>query len=274
MDSLKNRMLGAMQNKLGQFSVCARIAVKLRNQLDAIIASHLNDGIDMYLNGELWLIDSVAPKAKVFFDVGANTGVWSKLFLSKMPKPQKGLLFEPSPLAVRYLKSNLKLGIQENFIKIIQAAVCDQSGQMDFFMEESAGETSSLIKKHSKSQTQKITVKTTTIDSEVLNHDLGFIDFIKIDAEGYDLHVLRGAEKCLSEKNVGVIQFEYNKPWANSSSTLISAIEYLNNHGYEVYLLKKNGLYDFRYEIYGEYFRYSNFVAIAPGYLDVNPLCL
>ena len=270
MELLKSRVFGTIQ-KLGRNSACAKAAIKLRNQIDGMIAAHLNDGIDMSLDGELWLIDQVAPNAKVFIDVGANIGAWSKLFLSKIAYPQKGLLFEPSPLAVACLNDNFKPEIKKGLVEIVSAAVCEQSGTRDFFMEESAGETSSLISKHSNPQARKISVETTTIDAEVEKRKLTFIDFLKIDAEGYDLYVLRGTENCLIEKTIGVIQFEYNQPWANSSSTLISALDYLGKYDYKVYLLKQNGLYNFNYNIYGEYFHYSNFVAIAPGYLKVHP---
>jgi FkbM family methyltransferase len=272
--SFKPEIFGKMKYRLSRSSAFTKLALKMRDEMDGLIASHLNDGIDMSLNGELWLIDCVAPKAKIFVDVGANVGVWSKMFLSKMIQPGKGLLFEPSPLAVARLRSNLEKEIANNRIEIIQAAVCEQSGTMDFYMEESAGETSSLVSKHSNPQARKISVDTTSIDSEMATHGLKFVDFLKIDAEGYDLHVLKSAEECLIEKRFGVIQFEYNKPWANSSSTLLSAIEYLEKYGYVVYLLKQKGLYNFNYTTYGEYYFYSNFVAITPGYLPVTPLSL
>jgi FkbM family methyltransferase len=196
------------------------------------------------------------------------------MFLDRMAAPGKGLLFEPSPLAVARLLDNLKNELNNNLVEIVPAAVCEQTGTMDFYMEEAAGETSSLIPSHSNDLAQKICVTTTTIDAEVAKHDFKFIDFLKIDAEGYDLQVLRGSRNCLKDKVVGVIQFEYNKPWADSSSTIVNAIGYLKSYGYSVYLLKRKGLYTFDYEQYGEYFQYSNFVAIAPGYLEVAPLSL
>ena len=273
-DNLKDRLLGAMQRKLSQSSNYVRIAIKLRNQLNGIISSYLNDGIEMPSNGELWLINQIAPKARVFMDVGANTGAWAKLFLDKMSFPGKGILFEPSPLAVDCLRKNLQGELKDNLVEIIPAAVCEQAGTMDFYMEEAAGETSSLIADHSNQSARKISVATTTIDAEAARHKLAFIDFLKIDAEGYDLQVLRGAGNCLREKAIGVIQFEYNAPWVFSSSTLAHAINFLQGYGYRVYLLKQDGLHEFNYDLYGEYFRYSNFVAIAPGYLEVAPLSL
>jgi len=270
-DSLKNRLLGTIQRKLSQSSACIRIAVKLRNQLNGTISSYLNDGIELPFNGEQWLIDQVAPNARVFFDVGANTGAWSKIFLSRMTTHGKGILFEPSPLAVACLREKLQIELNTNVVEIVQAAVCQQSGYMDFYMEEEAGETSSLIASHSNQSASKISVATTMIDAEVTRLNLEFIDFLKIDAEGYDLQVLRGADICLRDKRIGVIQFEYNAPWAASGSTLASALCYLHGYGYDVYLLKHDGLHYFDYHVYGEYFRYSNFVAIAPGSLEVVP---
>ena len=67
----------------------------------------------------------------------------------------------------------------------------------------------------------------------------------------------------LSKQNIGVIQFEYGDLWATSGSTLFACIQFLNSFKYEVFLLGKNGLLEFNYDTYGDYFRYSNFVAIA-----------
>jgi hypothetical protein len=49
--------------------------LKLRNQIMATIRAGLNDGIEMEVNGERWLIERVAPDASFFIDVGANVGI-------------------------------------------------------------------------------------------------------------------------------------------------------------------------------------------------------
>jgi hypothetical protein len=164
---------------------------------------------------------------------------------------------------------------RSNRAEIIPAAVADKSGMMDFYMEASAGETSSLIRQHSNAQAKRVSVQVVTLDADLERRKIKFVDCLKIDAEGYDVHVLKGAENCLARKMIGIIQFEYNAPWAfSSSSTLIAALEYLKGCDYRVYLLKHNGLYNFDYDVYGEFFHYANFVAIAPGFLEVRPLSL
>ena len=60
------------------------------------------------------------------------------------------------------------------------------------------------------------------------------------------------------------VQFEYSHDWIPASSTLKAAMSYLESFGYEVCLLKSDGLYTLNYGWYGEYFQYSNFLAISP----------
>ena len=81
------------------------------------------------------------------------------------------------------------------------------------------------------------------------------------------MRVLRGASGLLSQQLIGVIQFEYNKPWLLTNSTLAEAYGLLESFDYSVFLLRARGLFVLDYQRYGEYFGYSNFVAVAPDRL-------
>jgi hypothetical protein len=131
-------------------------------------------------------------------------------------------------------------------------------------MEPEAGETSSLVPGFSRPTATAIKVPVTTIDHEIGKRGLGLVDFIKVDAEGFDLKVLKGAARMLRQKQIGVVQFEYNAPWAEAGSTLAEARRYLEGMGYELFLLKGDGLYSPQFQRYGEYFGYSNYVAVSP----------
>jgi FkbM family methyltransferase len=253
-----------LHRKLGVYQGATRLALLFRNQCNCVIAYHLGETADAHINGENWLTEIIAPTATTFIDVGANVGNWSDFFLSGMlnqSKQSKGLLFEPSLFAVS--KLNQRFRHIEN-IEVIEAAVSDNVGEMPFFEEPNAGETSSLVGAHSNNQAKPTQVKVTTIDEEVAKRQLGFIDFLKVDTEGYDLHVLRGASALLKNHQVGIVQFEYNAPWALAGSTLAEAYKLLEGFDYKVFLLKSNGLHVLDYSRYGEFFSYSNFVAISP----------
>src|SRR3954468_16629026 len=105
----------------------------------------------------------------------------------------------------------------------------------------------------------------TRLDPEATRLGLDHIDLLKIDAEGYDLHVLRGAQRLLKEQRIDVIQFEYGEAWPYAGSTLSAAYQLLEGAGYQVFALKGEQLVKVDYQLYGEYFRYTNFVAARPA---------
>jgi hypothetical protein len=104
----------------------------------------------------------------------------------------------------------------------------------------------------------------TTVDDEARAAGLDRVDLLKVDCEGYDLHVLRGASTLLSAEAVSAVQFEYNSYWALAGSTLADAMRYFAQFGYDVYLLRRSGLRAFDYRRFGDFFGYANFVAVAP----------
>jgi hypothetical protein len=89
---------------------------------------------------------------------------------------------------------------------------------------------------------------------------------MKIDIEGFDLYAIRGAKRLISERRVGIIQFEYNESWMGSGSTIHGATHLLKEGGLDVFLLNKGGLHTPNLGLYGEYFGLSNYVALSPAW--------
>jgi FkbM family methyltransferase len=230
--------------------------------MDAVVARHLSDGPSMEQNGEALLLDAVAPTARVLFDVGANVGAYAARFLERAPAGARAVLFEPSLGALAKLQARFS-GLPS--VEICDRACGDREGSLPFFEEEGAGETSSLVEGFSISGSRARDVALTTLDVEAERRAVGEIDLVKIDAEGYDGKVLEGARGLLGAQRIGVLQFEYNAPWARAGGTLAAALSLLSGAGYATYLLKRAGLHAFPYATYGEFFGYANFVAVSPA---------
>jgi FkbM family methyltransferase len=145
--------------------------------------------------------------------------------------------------------------------QIVEVAASDRSGQATFFEEADAGTTSSLVAGAAHLGARQREVSVRRLDVLLAEHGLESVDYLKIDAEGHDLHVLRGAGQWLSEQRVKFLQFEYNEPWLAAGSTLREALSLLDHYEYAVYLLKGQGLHRFPYDVYGDFFHYANFVA-------------
>jgi hypothetical protein len=146
-------------------------------------------------------------------------------------------------------------------VTVVEAAVSDQEGTLPFYEQADGSPTSSLISQWAEGG-QEHAVPVLTVDGEMARLGIEMLDLLKCDVEGYDLHVLKGARGALSRSAIGVVQFEYNRPWMHAGSTLQEANRFLADHGYTMFLLNGSGLCRCAVERLGELYEYLNFVAI------------
>lgn len=252
-----NRNLARVRSALARSTPVAHAAVRLRDQLHGIVVEHLGHDIDMNRNGELWILQQLAPRCRTFIDVGANVGDWTSALLAIEPNAV-GWLLEPSETAAKRLETRF---CNDSRVRIVRMAASDRSGTITFFEEPNAGHTSSVTHGFSQNATAR-TVPVTTLDEFLEAEQIETVDYLKIDAEGHDLHVLRGAARALETCSLRAVQFEYNRPWQQAGSTLADAFALLSRADYVPFLLKGQGLYRLPYNLYGEFFHYANFVAL------------
>jgi Methyltransferase FkbM domain len=106
-------------------------------------------------------------------------------------------------------------------------------------------------------------VKVDTLDLFCANNEIQIIDFLKIDVEGYELNVLRGAQETLSKNRIRLIQFEFTQ--LNSAvGVFFKELYDLLSGDYHIYRMLPRGLQ--KIEAYDpitcEIFAYQNFAAI------------
>lgn len=136
------------------------------------------------------------PRGGVVFDVGANNGVMSLYFATKVGREGHVYAFEPISQNVRIIQENARLNELEN-ITAIHAAVGDRERDVEIDLD-----TSSVSSHALGLQTRRIQHA-----AEIV---LGRFDgppptFLKIDVEGYEAAVLRGAQALLSyTPNLGI----------------------------------------------------------------------
>lgn len=249
---------------LARSRAASRAALLLRNQADGVLRAYLDEGFTP--EGVFRVLDHLAPSMHRFVDVGANAGTWTEALLVRTPSA-RGLLIEPAPSAVLHLRD--RLGDRAD---ILHAAASDTEHAEVLFFDAGPGqETSSLLTTHAGTTAHSLHVRQITLDAETARRGWKRLDLVKIDAEGYDLHVIRGMRDLLGRQAVGAVQFEYNAPWAEAGSTLAAARALLTSCGYALYLIRRDGLYTLDARRYGEYFSYSNYLAVAPE-TDVSPL--
>jgi len=93
---------------------------------------------------------------------------------------------------------------------------------------------------------EKRNIPTITLDKFIEDNNLDEINILKIDTEGADYLVLRGAEKLLENKSPPIILCEYNRTTQNGYDyKLDDLIDYLDLKNYKIYEINKKKLVTF-----------------------------
>ncbi len=109
-----------------------------------------------------------------------------------------------------------------------------------------------------------LTVPMTTLDAHAAAEGLDRMDFLKIDAEGFELFVLRGARRLLSSRRVRWVLLEVGD--GTCTNALVEPAEILvelAEHGYDLYAIAADGAVGARVEAFPSGSFSANFLAFA-----------
>lgn len=171
-------------------------------------------------NGEYWLLKhfiAQPSKSLVLMDVGANKGEWSLHALAGASAAKKAIqlhAFEPSAATREILQHNLAA---YPGVDVCALALSSTEGQADFFTNGVGSGTNSLSPA---SGTDTERVQLSTVDGFIRQRGIESVGMMKVDTEGFDLEVLKGAESSLARGAIELVQFEYNWRWLLNKASL------------------------------------------------------
>lgn len=224
------------------------------------------------VSGEISFIEFLIAKNKLssgaIFDVGANVGNYSVLLLEKgaaapiyafEPHPATFAVLSKNASANKFHPVNMGLGEMPMTTKIYDSAESDGS--------EHASVYKSVIEKIHEYKVKETDIELTTVDLFVKENNLKNISFLKIDTEGNELNVLKGAANCIANNMVDIIQIEFNEMNIMSRTFLSDIINVLP--GFDFYRLLPNSMYPLgKYRpLFYEIFAFQNIVAVRKGVL-------
>jgi FkbM family methyltransferase len=135
-------------------------------------------------------------------DVGANVGSYSVIMSALCGKTGHVIAFEPHPEARKVIDVNFNLNPTLKKPTIVPAACSDAAGKSKFFCYPSSARSMLVKRDLSGLPPEEIEVDVVTLDDFLLDHQLGEIKLIKIDVEGAEVAVLRGAREILESKAI------------------------------------------------------------------------
>lgn len=202
------------------------------------------------LNGSLYepevsvVLMRVLQDGDGFIDVGANVGFFTVLAAQLVGSTGRVYAFEPEQENFGCLAQNVALNNLSNVVTY-QVAVGDQVGTTELFINSDNDGGHALwnpgahsFNKLSREKVVKQDVKMITLDSVLAGADVP-IKVVKIDAEGYEQHVLHGALELITRHRVPFVLAEVNRLALQQAGGSERALFQLMRHlGYCAYLME------------------------------------
>ncbi|OYR77212.1 hypothetical protein DJ84_21995 [Halorubrum ezzemoulense] len=173
------------------------------------------------------LIKSIEP-GDVFYDIGANSGVYSCL-IADILSDGDIVAFEPYPPTVELLESNLEINEVDATVMDVALADGDGGSSMTLHSNKEAGAEEHSLSRYSPNDNGvgSVEVALREGDSVVDDYDLPNPTVIKMDVEGAAPDALSGLERTIKQSNCRRI---YVEPHGNSEN--IESL--LENYGFDI----------------------------------------
>ena len=131
------------------------------------------------------------PTGGTFVDVGAHVGFFTLLGAKLVGSEGRVVAVEPDPGNAESLRRNLQLNDYDQ-VEIEQVALGAKAGTAELYIADDSGQHSLLARSG-----ESVTVTVRTLDDVWASTEMPPIDVIKIDVEGAELDMLRGATETI-----------------------------------------------------------------------------
>ena len=182
-----------------------------------------------------------SPDNAIIFDVGAHHGETSLLYRQLFPSATI-YAFEPFPDSFEELRKNTA---GDPKVKVFNIGFSDADGPKPFCFNQSSA-TNSLFETDDRGAetwgggvletSGHVTLPFTTIDRFVAAHNIHFIDILKLDVQGAEYLVLKGAEQCIGASKIGLIYSEIiTQPTYKGQKLLHEMLSMFHDSGFSLH---------------------------------------
>jgi FkbM family methyltransferase len=227
-------------------------------------------------NGELLVLreamtycrDLSGDGAVTVIDAGANRGDYVDMVCSEasaIGAPVSVHAFEPAASSHALLRA--RHGGKPN-VRINQVALSDSDGEGLIFSDTEGSPLASMYRRDLRAididLDRSERVRVARLDAYVRETALEHIHLLKIDVEGSEFGVLKGAGDFLNPGFIDFIQFEYGGTNLDAGVPLKAFFSLLEPKGFVLGKLMSGGLRVAKYGSWMDNYLYANYVAISP----------
>lgn len=165
-------------------------------------------------------------------DIGANKGKWSRRVKWVFPDAHITLV-EPQAEMQPYLDAFCR---KHRNCQWIQAGCGDRVGKQVFtVVPDTVSSSFAITPEHARRHGwERREVPVVTVDHLVAEGKCGIPDILKVDAEGYESQILRGAESVLGKVELIFLEADFFRD-EDYGSSLYSLLKQMDDYGYRLY---------------------------------------
>jgi len=195
----------------------------------------------VYEAGTIFVLKRFLHKGSVFFDVGANIGSISCTVARFVGESGHVYAFEPHPETYKILEYNIRINNLNNVTTFNVALGSKISkGKIYDKLDMNRG-AATLLRSRNVREEEGYEIEITTIDSLIENGLLPPPTLIKIDVEGFELEVLKGAEKLLRSDQAPMLCIEYSTLLHQYGGNTFDIYKFIKSvNGYSCYKFRYN----------------------------------
>jgi FkbM family methyltransferase len=218
-------------------------------------------GTEVHASGELKAIEQIVKHCcsnAIVFDVGANKGQFISHVSQLFPPTAQFFSFEPSKGTFQHLQTNIQRWNLSN-VRLFNFGLSESPSKQILYMDSEGSTRASLYQDETQYSSEEIELSTLDLICE--QEDIRQIDFLKIDVEGHEISVLKGAMQMLEKGQIRFIQFEFGESNISSRTYFKDFFSILSN--YNFFRILPGGLRKLKqYSPELEVFSTSNYLAV------------
>jgi FkbM family methyltransferase len=178
----------------------------------------------------------VKPGMRVL-DIGANMGYYAVKLGTKVGPGGTLIAFEPNPEVYDVCVENLKINGLTGHAKVLRLALGDRAGSATLTRSRSNMASANLLADQDADVSFEVEVA--TLDACL--GEAAPVDLIKLDAEGYESFILKGAAQTLARSPSCAVMIELGLDRWERHSTLVELVPLCGGNGRELYAVHDDG---------------------------------
>jgi len=177
-------------------------------------------------------------KGKTVYDIGGYEGIFTLFFAREVGEHGMVITFEPNPVSYRKIIDNVKVNQFDN-VKVFNFAIGERKSTAKLVLEDFEVGTGEIMSDNdvtisSMKGKKYVQVEIDSIDGLIYDGVIPKPQFIKIDVEGFELEVLKGAATNLEQSRPQLFIEIHGDGIENKKKNLRNIVEFLSRYRYEI----------------------------------------